>query len=130
MLLPGMAVVELSVLTIDRSPVGTRVLVSVEVLSVGSGSVQPAGPETVAVLDNEPVAEPLIVAVTVYTMVPPLGMKATSLMLPPVWLVEVINAPPVVVTLVTLPEIRFAGRVSTIAAPVAVLGPLLATVMV
>ncbi len=129
-MVPGMAVVELSVLTMDKSPVGVRVVLSVEELLPGVGSFQPEGGVTVAVLDRVPLAEPLTVAVTVYTMVPPLGMVATSLMLPPEWLAEVTDAPPVVTTLVTLPETRLAGRLSTMVAPVTVLGPPLVTVMV
>ena len=50
MLVPGMAVVALSVLTIDRSPVGFRSSSSVEDSLPGLGSFQPEGGVMVAVL--------------------------------------------------------------------------------
>ncbi len=83
MLVPGMAVAELSVFTIARSPVGFRVLLSVEVLLPGVGSVQPAGGVTVAVLVSVPVAEASMRAVTVKVAVPPESRFTSTLeMLP------------------------------------------------
>src|SRR5262249_32270181 len=58
-LVPGTAVRTPSVLVMDRSAWGVRPSVSVALLSVGSGSVTPAGAVTVAVLTREPVAEGL-----------------------------------------------------------------------
>src|ERR1051325_2022560 len=79
---PGIAVAEPSVLVICRSACGVSVSVSVLLLSVRSGSVTEPGAVTVAVFDNEPVADALMVPVAVYVIVLPVGMLTVSLMLP------------------------------------------------
>ncbi len=70
MLVPGMAVAELSVFRIDRSPVGFSSSSSVEDSLPGVGSVQPAGGVMVAVLVSLPVAEASMRPVTVKVAVP------------------------------------------------------------
>src|SRR5262245_33637559 len=62
---PGTAVVTPSVFRSAERRVGARVSVSVAELFPGTGSVAPAGTATVAVFDRLPVADALIVAVTV-----------------------------------------------------------------
>ncbi len=129
MLLPGMAVVELSVLTIDRSPVGTRVVLSVEELLLGSGSVQPVGAVTVAVLETVPLAEASMRPVTVKVAVPPASRFTSTLEMLPVPLAEL----PLEPLLYTTDQAAFkmdAGRVSFTAAATTLLGPELLTVMV
>ena len=63
--MPGVSVVALSVLVIDRSALGTSVSVSVAELFAADGSVTPVGAEMVAVLLNEPVALGEMFAVSV-----------------------------------------------------------------
>ncbi len=72
---PGTALVRPSVLVMARSPVGTRVLVSVELLLLGSGSVQPEGGVTVAVLARLPV-DAALMASTNWKLVVPLAATA------------------------------------------------------
>ena len=64
-LVPGISVVVLSLFVTARSANGTNVSVSVDVLFDGIGSVVPVGPAIDAVLTNDPVALPLIVALRV-----------------------------------------------------------------
>ena len=80
--LPGVIVVVLSVLVIDRSACGMIVSVSVALLSAGFGSVVPIGAVTVAVLASEPVAVAASVAVTVMVALPPDGRLTVALTLP------------------------------------------------
>ncbi len=76
-MVPGTTLVAPSVLVIARSPVGTRVVVSVEVLLVVSGSVKPVGAVTVAVFDSVPEAVASMRPVTV-KMAVPLASRLTS----------------------------------------------------
>lgn len=62
---PGVAEVTPSVFVIERSAELAIVSVSVAELLPGVGSVTPAGAATVAVLESDPVAAPLIVHVAV-----------------------------------------------------------------
>ena len=66
MLVPGVALVRLSVFVIDRSADRNTVSLSVALLSPGAGSVVPTGAVTVAVFEIVPVAANRIGAVTVY----------------------------------------------------------------
>src|SRR4029077_9341632 len=105
-----------------------RVSVSVALLLIGLGSNWSAR-LIVAVLARLPVAAGLMVAVTVYVIVPPTGMKVTvSLMLPlPLASLPTTPAEP---TLVQVAPVRVAGRVSATTTLVAALGPALVTTMV
>src|SRR4051794_38501335 len=67
---PGTAVVEPSLLAIDRSACGVSVSVSVELLLPPVGSVTPAGGLTVAVLLKDPVAVALMARVSWKLLVP------------------------------------------------------------
>src|SRR6185312_2453638 len=62
---PGLAWVTPSVRVTERSAVAASVSVSVAELLPGVGSVTPAGAVTVAVLEREPLADALIVALAV-----------------------------------------------------------------
>ena len=59
------------VFTTARSASGNRIVVSVAVLFVGFGSVNPGGAATVEVFESVPRAVPRIIAVTVKVAVPP-----------------------------------------------------------
>src|SRR5258707_302778 len=111
----------------DRSAVGV-VSVSVALLLVRSVSVVPAGGATETVLVSEPLADGLIWPVAVKVALPP-GSKVTVAAMLPVPLDAAPLAPPEAGA-VQLPLVMSAGNTSVPAAPAAVLGPLLVTVIV
>jgi len=123
---PGVAVVTLSVLMIDRSADAPSTSVSVAELLPGVGSVTPAGVATVAVLVNEPLADAEILQLAVYVMLPPAGRLAVSLMLP---LPLAVHVPPPAPAQVQL-QVSEAGNVSATVEPGALLGPAFDAVIV
>jgi hypothetical protein len=123
---PGVAVVTPSVFVIARSAFPTSVSVSVALLLLGVRSVTPPGTATVAVLDRVPVADALIVALTVYVTLPPAGRLTVLLMLP---FPLAGHVPPPAPAHVQV-AVRDAGNVSATVDPGALLGPaLLATIV-
>ena len=116
-----------SVLVIDRSAVGMSVSVSVAELLPGVGSVTPAGAATVAVLTRLPVADALIVAVTVNVAEAPTGRSTVALMLPLPLAGQV--APPVAEHVHVVP-VRAAGMMSATVAAVTAEGPVLVATIV
>lgn len=121
-----MGCVGVEVLVMRRLDNEITVSVSLAELLPELGSVEPAGDETLAVFVNVPIASLATVALMVYVAVPPLARFTVVLMLPAPFGVpqlEPLEARQVQVALVNL-----AGRLSTTAAPVTALGPLLVTV--
>jgi hypothetical protein len=115
-------------LVIDKSAAGPTESVSVALLSLGFGSITPAGTVTVAAFAKLPVALGTTVPVTVKVTPPPAGKVTGVLMLP---LSDAApQAPPEEPAQVQLTPLRAAGIVSTTVAPVAVLGPALETTIV
>src|SRR4026208_719382 len=106
---------------------GVNVSVSVAELLPGFGSVVPAGGVTVAVLTRVPVALADILQVTVKITEPPKGIFTDALILPEP---EAGPVAPPAYTAVQLAEVIKAAKLSVTVAPVALLGPLLLTVMV
>src|SRR6516165_2412265 len=125
-MVPGTAVVWLSVLVIARPTWGVRLLMSVAVLS--SGVLSPGGTATVAVLVNVPVADGLIWATAVKVTVPP-GSRVTVVRMLPLPLAAA-TLEPGVATAVQLTAVIAAGKKSVTAWSTAVLGPALLTTMV
>jgi hypothetical protein len=120
---PGMAIVVLSVLVIERSAAGTNVSVSVAALSDVSGS-PPV--ETEAVLTSEPVADGDSVQFAVYVTFPPNGRFTASPMFPEPLAVHVPPLRPAQAHV----QVSDAGNASVTVAPMASLGPaLLATIV-
>jgi hypothetical protein len=124
-LFPGTADVAPSDFVIERSALPVRVSVSVAKSFPGIGSVTPPGADTVAVFTRFPVADELIVAVTVYVTLAPAGRSTVSLMLP---FPEVPHVPPAP-THVQL-AVKDAGNTSVTVAPVTPSGPALAATIV
>ena len=100
---------------------------SVAELLPGVGSVTPAGAAIVAVLTRLPVADALIVPVTVNVTEPPTGRLTVALMLPLPLAGQV--APPVAVQVQVTP-VRAAGIVSVTVAAVTADGPVLVATIV
>ena len=100
---------------------------SVAELLAGVGSVTPPGAAIAAVLTRFPVAEALIVPVTVNVAVPPTGRSTEALMLPLPLAGQV--APPLAEQVQVTPE-SAAGIVSVTVAAVTADGPLLPTTIV
>ena len=85
---PAMSVTLPSVLVIDRSAFGLMVVDADAVLFDGSGSLEPAGAATAAVLTIVPVALGATVAVTLNVTLPPTTRSTVAAMLPligPTW---------------------------------------------
>ena len=117
-----------SVFVTERSPLGTRVSVSVDVLFAGVVSGYPVGGVTVAVLVSEPVAVESTVPVTVKTALPP-GLTVTAVEMLP----EPDAAPQAEPALAAHVQVGLAtatGIVSATVALTAVEGPALETVIV
>jgi hypothetical protein len=123
---PGGAVVTPSVFVIERSAFPASVSVSVAELFAGTGSVTPPGTATVAVFTRLPVADALIVALTVYVTLPPAGRLTVLLMLPFPLAGQVPPPAPAHVHV----AVKDAGNVSATVAPVTLLGPALLAVIV
>ena len=120
---PGVTDVSPSVFTTEMSPVRSIVVVSVDELSPGSGSVVPAGAATVAVLRIEPLPA-TTVAVTENVTTPPTG-TVTGSAIGPVPLAA--QAPPSAPTQVHDTDPSCAGGVSVTTAPTASDGPAFVT---
>src|SRR4029450_1232133 len=127
---PGTAEVTPSVLMMDRSAWGVSVSVSLALLSVGSGSVVPAGGMTVAVLTRLPVAEGLTRTVKVKVTVALTGRSTVVARAPVPLLGPVTLPPPVWPAKAQVAAETPAGRGSDTLAPVTALGPVLLTTMV
>jgi hypothetical protein len=124
---PGTSIATPSVLVIDRSPVGFSASVSVAELLPGVGSVTPPGTAIAAVLMRLPVADALIVAVTVNVAAAPTGRFNEALMLP---LPLAGHEAPPLVEHVHVTPLNAAGIVSVTVAAVTADGPaLLATIV-
>src|SRR5205085_2041269 len=93
-----------------RSAWGVSVSVSVTMLSVGSGSVTPAGGATVAVLTRLPVAEGLTRTVKVKVTVAPTGKLTVAARAPAPPLGPVTLPPPVWPAKAQVAEVAPAGR--------------------
>src|SRR6267378_1611121 len=117
---PGRTLPCPSVFVIARSAWGVSVSVSVAELLPGTGSATPAGSVTVAVLLSLPVAEALIVPVSVYVTAAPTGRFTTSLMLPDP---AAVHVPPPLPTHVQVAPLIGPGRASVTIAPFAAFGP-------
>ena len=122
---PGVAVLELSVLVIWTSAVGTSTLVSA--LLLGVGSVTPGGTATVALLMSRPVALGEMVALRTKVAAAPLG-RFTEALMEPVPLAG--QVPPRVAVQVQVALISALGILSVTVAPVTVDGPALVAVIV
>ena len=126
-LLPGVAVVRLSVLVVVRSPVGVSVSVSVAELFAGVRSVAPVGTATVAVLASDPVALERTVAARVYVTVAPTGRLTVSLIDP---VPDAEHNPPPAARQVQVALVSALGSESLTVAAVMAEGPrLLATIV-
>src|SRR6476646_3479532 len=111
----------------DRSALGVRVSVSVTLLSVGSGSVTPAGGLTVAVLLSEPVAEGLTRTVKVKVTLALAGRSTVVARAPVPLLGPVTTPPPLLAVAVQVAAMTPAGSGSDTLAPLTALGPWLLT---
>src|SRR5262245_16814601 len=114
----------------DRSARAVSVLVSVVVLSVGSGSVTPGGGLTVAVLVSRPVAAGLTWTVKVKLTLAPAGRSTVVARAPPPLAGPLTLPPPVAPANAQEAAVAPAGRGSETLAPVTSLGPALLTTMV
>src|SRR5262245_5903541 len=114
----------------DRSDRGVSVSVSVALLSVGSGSVVPAGGLTVAVLTREPVAEGLTRTGKVKVTLALTGRVTVAARAPVPLAGPVTVPPPLLAVAVQVAAMTPAGRGSETLAPVTALGPALLTTMV
>lgn len=125
---PATSEVALFVLVIARSAETLIVSESVSLLLAGIGSGTEAGEDTVAVLTSEPVAELMTVARSLNVATLPGSRLTVVLMLPlPLGAAQL---PPVVAVQVHVTPVSFNGTISVTVTPLAVLGPLLRTVMV
>jgi hypothetical protein len=124
---PGTAVVCPSVFVIERSAWAVSVSVSVAELLAGFGSVTPTEGITVAVLVRLPVADALMVPVSLYTTLPPTGTFTASLMLPDPATVQL---PPPAPTHVQAAPVIAAGTASVTEAPFTGFGPAFDTTIV
>jgi hypothetical protein len=107
------------------------VSVSVELLSLGSGSVVPAGGLTIAVLTKSPMADAETIPVTAkVTEPPPAGTLTVADSVLPEPLAPLATLAPPDALLVHVTPVMAAGIRSDTVAPVALLGPLLVTVIV
>ena len=122
-LCPGTTDATPSVLVIDRSAVGFRVSVSVELLLAGVGSVTPTGTAIEAVFTSVPVAPATTVAVIVNVAVAPTGRSTVVPMLP-LPLPAAHDPPPAGTQVHVAPE-TVAGRVSVTGAATTADGPAL-----
>src|SRR5262245_987116 len=113
-----------------RSARGVSVSVSLSLLSVGLGSVVPAGGVTVAVLVRKPVAAGLAWTVKVKVTVAPAGRLTVVARAPLPLLGPLTLPPPVSPANAQVPPVAPAGRGSDTLAPVMALGPRLLTTMV
>lgn len=102
--------------------------VSLAVLLLLLGSVEPAGAETLAVFVNVPSASSATLAVSANVALPPDARFTVVLMLPVPLVAPQLD--PLEVKHVQLALVNFAGRVSTTGTPVAALGPALVTSIV
>lgn len=125
--MPGTSVGTPSVLVIDRSARGVSVLLSVDELFPVTGSVVPTGGAIEAVLVSVPRALARIVAVSVYTTLPPGGRFTNPLMFP---VPLAVHDEPADGTQVQVAPVSEAGRLSVTVAPVTTAGPELEAVMV
>src|SRR6266436_6355990 len=126
---PGTTVAWPSVFVIERSAWGVRMSVSVAELLAGLGSATLAGAVTVAVFDSVPVAAGSMVAVAVKVTVPP-GSTATGRLMRVLSPTMEQQVEPGEAEQVQLTFGSAAGNVSATAAPFAVKGPALPTVIV
>src|SRR5437667_311424 len=117
---------------IPRSATGAAVSVSVELLLLWLLSLVPCGAVTVAVLTRSAVAAGLAVPVTVKTteLPAPAAMLTVAARLFPEPVAPVLTEALPLVVEVQVTPVRVAGMVSVTLASVALLGPLLVTVMV
>jgi hypothetical protein len=123
---PGFTDVLLSVLVIDKSPVGLRASVSVAVLFAEFESVNVLGALTVAVFASEPLAVGVTVPVTERVALEPAARETgTEIALPVPLAVEHDPAPVTVHVHVT--PVSEAGTVSAMVAPATEEGPEFAT---
>ena len=129
--LPGTMVGFVRVLVIARSARLVTVPVDVAVLLATIGSVVPAGGVTVAVLFSGPArVDGAMVPVTVIVAVVPTGRVTGSEIALPVPLAVLQEAPAPVVAQLQATPVMATGTLSVITALVAMLGPLLPTVIV
>lgn len=126
--MPGVTVVALFVLVIDRLDDSAIVSVSVAVLLPLDGSVTPAGAVTLAVLTRVPVASARTVAMTVNVAVP-FAARLTVVFMSPVPLGRVQPEPAEAVH-VHVALLNAAGNASVTVAPLIELGPLLRAMIV
>ena len=117
-----------SVLVIDRSAVDPRLSVSVDELFAALGSVTPLGAAIVAVLTSDPVADALMVAVSVNVAVPPDSKLVVVLMFPDPEAAA--HVEPAEAAHVQVAPVSEAGSVSEMVAPVTPDGPAFAAVIV
>lgn len=125
--MPGTSVAAPSVLVTARFATGVRVLLSVDELFPATGSVVPTGAVIVAVLLSVPRALARIVAVSVYTALPP-GSRLTGVLILPVPLAA--QDDPADAMQVHDAPVSEAGRLSVTVAPVTAAGPLFEAVIV
>ncbi len=128
MSLPTIAEPELAVLLTCTSAEAAMAVVSVAVSFPGTGSVVPAGGATVAVLARVPMASGATVPVATKVADAPAGRSTVVAMGPEPLAVP--QTPPSVALHVHVTPVSTAGNVSLTGAPVTVLGPALATVIV
>lgn len=126
--MPGVAVVDPSVLVTTRFASATIVVLSVALLSAGS-SIVPGGAVTVAVLESTPVNAASIVPLTVNVAEPPDGKSTVVLMLPLVG-PALSQLPPLEAAHVQVALVNAAGNTSVTAASITADGPALRTVTV
>ena len=125
---PGMTSVRPLVFVMERSPVGTSVSTSVDVLFSGVGSAMPVGGVIVAVFVSVPTAVGSMVPVSEYDAEPVARRETEELMLPvPLAAAQV---DPGVGVHVHVAPVKTTGSVSTTAIPGASEGPAFCTVMV
>lgn len=122
---PGIGCVGVAVLVIRRFESEMTLSVSLAVLLLVLGSVEPAGTETLAVFVNVPSASSATLAVSVKVALPPDARLTVVLMLPVPLVAPQLD--PLEVKHVQVALVNFAGRVSTTGAPVTALGPALET---
>lgn len=125
---PGTGCVGVAVLAIRRFDCEITVSVSLAELLPWTGSVEPDGLVTVAVLVNVPSASAATVAVMVKAALPPFASVTVVLMLPAPD-VE-LQLDPAEATQTQVALVSLAGKLSTTAAPETALGPLLMTFIV
>jgi hypothetical protein len=125
---PGMTSVRPFDLLMDRSPVGTRVSISEELLLSGVMSGIPAGGVIVAVFVSVPTAVEAIVPVSEYEAEPVASRETEELILPDP--LAAAHVEPAVAAQVQVAPVNTTGSVSTTAMPGAFDGPAFCTVMV